>query len=299
MEEFVSGERFQKLADVTFATRERLSFQPTLCHMRFILYDQPSLPDVFENLSVVFVYPDDIHLFLTKILPKIGTDITLLLHNSDCGITQEYVDRIFQSSNGGRVRRIFAQNVVCDPDVERRVIRLPIGIANSQWNHGNLSVLDAVRCRMASHEPRLLCYFCFNMHTNWALRKSVYDQCRKSLGAHIPWHSPNLSYGDYLQFLGQHKFAICPEGNGIDTHRLWECLYLGVIPIVKSNGLLRGFPLGDMPIMVVDSWCDITEERMNECFDELRQRFTNAEKRGKWSQHLSLPYYASIIRTPI
>jgi hypothetical protein len=31
------------------------------------------------------------------------------------------------------------------------------------------------------------------------------------------------------------KFCICPEGNGFDCHRLWECLYLDVIPICEKS----------------------------------------------------------------
>ena len=39
---------------------------------------------------------------------------------------------------------------------------------------------------------------------------------------------PNMDYHNYLKILSSYKFAICPEGNGIDTHRFWECLYLHI-----------------------------------------------------------------------
>ena len=35
--------------------------------------------------------------------------------------------------------------------------------------------------------------------------------------------------------LSYYKFAICPEGNGVDCHRIWECIYLGVVPIIIDS----------------------------------------------------------------
>ena len=39
----------------------------------------------------------------------------------------------------------------------------------------------------------------------------------------------------YYLNLKKSKFCICPEGNGPDCHRLWESLYLDVIPICKRS----------------------------------------------------------------
>ena len=38
----------------------------------------------------------------------------------------------------------------------------------------------------------------------------------------------------YRRILLNYMFVICPEGNGIDTHRMWEALYLRTIPIIKK-----------------------------------------------------------------
>jgi hypothetical protein len=37
--------------------------------------------------------------------------------------------------------------------------------------------------------------------------------------------------------LSEYKFWICPRGNGLDTHRAWEALYVGAVPIIKRSGL--------------------------------------------------------------
>jgi hypothetical protein len=36
----------------------------------------------------------------------------------------------------------------------------------------------------------------------------------------------------------RYKYVICPRGNGIDTHRVWEALYLGVVPVVHHTSLM-------------------------------------------------------------
>jgi hypothetical protein len=45
---------------------------------------------------------------------------------------------------------------------------------------------------------------------------------------------------------------VCPPGNGEDTHRLWETLYVGSIPIVKKS--INTLFYSDLPICYVDNW---------------------------------------------
>ena len=45
----------------------------------------------------------------------------------------------------------------------------------------------------------------------------------------------NLQFSDYIKELSSCYFCLSPNGNGIDCHKHWECLYLGVIPIVTKK----------------------------------------------------------------
>jgi len=47
--------------------------------------------------------------------------------------------------------------------------------------------------------------------------------------------STNKEYPEYLSELSEHYFCLCPRGNGLDSHRFWESLYLGVIPVIVNN----------------------------------------------------------------
>ena len=64
-----------------------------------------------------------------------------------------------------------------------------------------------------------------------------------------------------MKELASYKFAISPEGNGIDCHRTWECLYLGVIPIVKNSNPMSYFK--ELPILFVDDYSCINNDFLN------------------------------------
>ena len=53
-----------------------------------------------------------------------------------------------------------------------------------------------------------------------------------------------------------HDFVVCPHGHGLDTHRIWEVLLLGSVPIVKTSTLDDMFE--DLPVLIVEKWEDIS-----------------------------------------
>ena len=64
-------------------------------------------------------------------------------------------------------------------------------------------------------------------------------------------------YARYVDGLRSHPFCLSPRGTGIDTHRTWECLYAGCIPIVQRTPALKDF--SELPILFVNEWqeaCD-------------------------------------------
>ena len=68
---------------------------------------------------------------------------------------------------------------------------------------------------------------------------------------------------------------MCPEGNGIDSYRILECIYLGVIPVVLSSPTTRY--LSDLPILIVDGLADITLENLESKFKEIKPKMENLD----------------------
>jgi len=56
-------------------------------------------------------------------------------------------------------------------------------------------------------------------------------------------------------FYTQHKAGLAPRGNGIDTHRVWEMLLLGMVPVVKSSPLDAMYER--VPAVIVHDWADL------------------------------------------
>jgi hypothetical protein len=94
----------------------------------------------------------------------------------------------------------------------------------------------------------------------------------------------------FLKDIKSSKFVFCPRGNGVDTHRIWETLYMGSIPIVKYEKTHHLFT--DLPILFIDDW-DIVDERfLNEKYLEIINKDWNMDK-------LKISYWMEFIKTKI
>ncbi|CAF1021949.1 unnamed protein product [Adineta ricciae] len=73
----------------------------------------------------------------------------------------------------------------------------------------------------------------------------------------------------------QYPFWLSPRGNGLDCHRTWEALYLGVIPIVWNSSLNSLYV--NLPIIVINDYTEITEK-----FLLTKLREIVFQKRNNW-----------------
>jgi hypothetical protein len=90
----------------------------------------------------------------------------------------------------------------------------------------------------------------------------------------------------FLRRLLEHEFVLCPEGNGIDTHRVWEALYLGCWPIVKRSRAMEEF--AGLPILFVDEWDDVKQWELDAHLHRVeRGEFSMDKARlGHWREKL-------------
>jgi len=97
-------------------------------------------------------------------------------------------------------------------------------------------------------ETREPCYLGFEETTEE--RRAL----RELLAEDYTWRVPYASASQHLFQLSRHKFCVCPEGPRVpDTARVWECLYLGVVPVLRRSAWSRAFE-GKIPAVFVDSW---------------------------------------------
>jgi len=150
-----------------------------------------------------------------------------------------------------------------------RIRSIPIGIENDIWLKDK-----ARRLELKIHSPKLfrrMIYLNHNISTNPAKRQRPYDVL-----AGKPWvttaHGVNgQGFDSYIDNVYNHPFVVCPEGNGIDTHRVWECLYVNTIPVQIRN--INNQFYSDVPILFIDDWEELTEKFLHDAY----MRITNAE----------------------
>ena len=91
---------------------------------------------------------------------------------------------------------------------------------------------------------------------------------------------------------------MCPQGNGVDTHRIWEALALGTIPIVRTSSLDPLFV--DLPVLVVGDWTELNTDDAHEKLVQwqaaLGPYFTSNSARGRaMRQRLTVEHWQSLL----
>ena len=110
---------------------------------------------------------------------------------------------------------------------------------------------------MPKSEDRVNKGFCqYNPDTYPQERKNLVQRLQNN-GIDVEWF-PSINgqyFPRYLFNLKVYKYCFCPRGNGVDTHRIWEAIYMGCIPVVKRH-ISHNFVNCDLPILFVDEWED-------------------------------------------
>jgi hypothetical protein len=102
-------------------------------------------------------------------------------------------------------------------------------------------------------------YFNFDINTNKQYRQECYDKLKNKIN-----FLQKLDSLQNLQRLSNYKFCICPRGNGIDTHRLWEALYLRVVPICINDEFVNILKNEyKVPLLIIDKWEDLDINSLN------------------------------------
>ena len=192
----------------------------------------------------------------------------LLLGHSDQKISLH--DILLLRSLG--YQNIYGINVVEFKNISHPI---PIGVTNntneSDYHRlfGNNDLILKANQVDFLQKSNGLVYGCFSTQTNPRERMPLarlFSQSKHTLD------EPEFSVEGrvrYLENLRRHAFTACPVGNGIDTHRLWEVLYMGGVPIIRKNAVLESL-LVDLPYVLVNDWNQINDAKfLQDSWDRL------------------------------
>jgi len=282
-EQIVSGERLQKIADVYIGDLNSFEYNPEINsekekHFHISQFRKMSY---YNNPKIVFCYGHFLK-ELSEYLDCFLNDFVLISHNSDENITNEA--HFMKIINCKKIIKWFSQNISFN---HNKLEFIPIGIANTMWEHGDLNMFkhifqyyyDDEKIKQAKQRH---IYMNFKIETNIEKRMMCYNELYQK----IPFLEKTHPFHNLLR-LAEYKYCVCPQGNGLDTHRLWECFYLKVVPIVLKSDFTEIIKKTNLPMIVLNSWGELDVNNMieYESFD-----FTSTER------FLKIQYYEHRIR---
>jgi len=220
---------------------------------------------------------------------NIETTKVLITGHSDYSISHDELD-ILQNST---LKMWFCQNL----DIKHpKLMSIPIGITNKDEPNSLIHQIIGNTDRIFDISKtqkviKNLVYMNFTIDTYPFERRHIYNLYKDK--SWVTVGNSNISEKGHYKFLDDiysHKFVFAPRGNGIDTHRLWETLYLRSIPIVAKCLGMEMF--SDLPILFVDNWDNITEDFLNEKYIEIMDKSYPLEK-------LKIDYWLNLINAHI
>ena len=236
------------------------------------------VPPSLKGGEVVFCKTDYITTFEEVVEHYVPRDIPfhLITHDSDFPIDDQLLSLVPKLKS----RPVIWWSMNC---CTLHANPIPIGIANSYCK-----ITMKGKDFQQSVSPTRLLYVNHRVETFPHVRLPAFKMFQDKPWATVMDALPKGMIDSYKNNLLDHKFVLCPRGNGVDTHRLWEALYCGVIPVVIRHRAHDGLE-GNLPILFVDSYEQVTEDFLNSKYQEFKTK--------EWKQEmLTVSWWMNRIR---
>ena len=132
---------------------------------------------------------------------------------------------------------------------------MPIGFENTCWKPSHINFIRKVKTNdlIPWYKRKYLLYLNFNSGTNPGSREYLINYFKNFTNVLI---SGRVSYDVFLSHLENSKYVLCPRGNGLDTHRFYETVLMGSIPVVENSTL---YPIHkETSVLILDNFRNLT-----------------------------------------
>ena len=159
-----------------------------------------------------------------------------------------------------------------------RIVGIPMGVGE-----GDTELISQVKNEEIKKDSLL--YINWQTYTNERVHLK-----RHFADSNFSWatvqEQPTLPKDEYLREMARHEFVLCPQGNGVDCHRIWEALYLGCTPIVLESKTTSYFE--GLPIIRINSLYYVTEGILMEILEKTKDINKNYDKASisYWAQRI-------------
>ena len=219
-----------------------------LVHAAAHLYTQQRFdPKAVKDGDRVFVKTDLIDMFIARLLPLIRARFVLITGHSDLSPGEWAMLQVHRCP---RITQWYAVNAIW---TDHKTIALPMGLSEPDRPNGDQDVVARVLASLSQTDEKLDGVFCPVASPTHPVRAELQALHHPAL---LKTES-RMSYEEYLRALARHRFVLCPRGNGIDVHRVYEALIMRTIPIYVTDTVPALFHRVGMPVLVVQSIKDL------------------------------------------
>jgi len=230
----------------------------------FIIINNTSLFDynILKQDAIIFCKTDYVF-FLFNNIKFSNKKYVLITHHSDY-----HIHEMMFKSRPNCIKKWYAWTAKYEHE---DLIGLPIGFAVfydvfpkvnktlEKWFFDNVE-----RLRLIEKDPTTI-YCNFTIDKLRPSRHQVIPKITANgVKCFIPEnkHTPygKLSYTEYCEDMARFKFVASPLGDGGDSNRTWDALYMGCIPIVQNDLIYKKL---DLPFLIVNDYSEVTNDLLN------------------------------------
>jgi len=224
---FLSGDLFASEADVSvFDDRKSLS--------------NPS-KKIVSNAKVIYCKSNRIEEFFSDYRGSINASILLFGNSAENFYSFDY-------SLPSSVKMVFLQNMGFS---DKRFSCLPVGIENLRHAKNGLPHHFTSKHIYEEKQNQILVGPFSNTHAE----REELEYLKSQDG---PWRflENRIVPKTFAAVSSSYKYIAAPRGRGMDTHRFWESIYRGSIPIVKTSQWSKTISYLDIPFIQIDTWSE-------------------------------------------
>ena len=256
----------QELNSFNFARKSNIVYSEVVSKSQFQKLKNENLHVIENNQNHIFYKVKEFHLKENDIIFSNLFTLNELFYELNKFQNFKNIKLITHQSDISVDKKIFAKKPNCISEwysinVKDKIDGLtpiPIGLSNN-YSNKNLTKKHFLNLKKIDFNDKIdKLYVNFEVNTNFDERYPLIKYFNKKTWAIV--NTKKLSLEEYVENLNKYKFVLCPPGNGIDTHRMWEVLYSNSVPVI--NNYLTYNAANDLGVLKIEKFTNLTEETL-------------------------------------
>ena len=225
---YLSQDSFRRIADIDFDSKRPVSTRE------------------IESARIIFCNSGEVEEFFDVYGKKIQAKI-LIFGNNDV----DFEDFPYFVPNS--VKKIYLQNSLISDGL---FTTIPIGIENLSHHQNGLPHLFG-NDFVSQHKNGKALAGPFGITHE---ERNVLLSLSRAESSTVDFVQERKSPRKYAHFASTYSQIFAPRGNGLDTHRFWEALYRGSIPVVLKSKWAESIRALGIPLITVDDWASAVRD---------------------------------------